>query len=69
MKRFLVFSGECYYASGGAADFSADFDEEAAAMKYADERVMDDGWWQVVDGATMRILSQGLCRKSKKRAS
>lgn len=35
MKRFLVFAGDSYYASGGWSDFHADADtaEEAERME------------------------------------
>lgn len=52
MKRFLLFSGDCYYPGGGWDDFKGDFDTaESAQAKSIKER---DDWWHVVDTTTMK---------------
>lgn len=58
MKRYLVFSAECYYPSGGWNDFEADFDTlvEAADMT----KIINRGRFRethIVDTDTGNILN------------
>lgn len=61
MKRFLLFSGDEFYAGGGAFDLEGDFDDLEAAVLAAEDE--DADWWHVYDLEEKRIA-----RKSKKDA-
>lgn len=52
MKRYLVFSGDYYYPSGGWGDFDKDFDDLDEAVSHARERRSQFTWAQVVDMET-----------------
>lgn len=56
MKRFLLFSGDCYYPGGGWEDFIAAFDTEEAAREYAVAASKKDrwDWWHIVDMTTQK---------------
>ena len=54
MKRYLLFTGEYYYPSGGWRDFRDSFDtvEEALTQSRGD-------WWHIVDSETGVIVISG----------
>jgi len=56
MKRFLVFSGQSYYPSGGFQDFDSAHDtfEEAQAARQALHSQY--GWSQIADLTTLSIV-------------
>ena len=63
IKRFLVFGGDCYYASGGANDFLKSFVSEVKATEYARALMMDrtlkeDFWVNVFDVLSCEIVFQ-----------
>lgn len=65
MKRFLLFfSGQTYYAAGGAFDFDKPFDTleeaEAEAKSAVDANKVD--WWHVYDSEERCIVSQSETR-------
>lgn len=51
MKRFLLFSGQTYYAQGGAWDFDNSFDtlDEARAEGKRMEGEYTVDWWHIFD--------------------
>ncbi len=53
-KRYLLFSGDEYYPSGGWEDFQGYFESLEDALKAS-----KNDWWQVVDDETGRIVRQG----------
>jgi len=55
MKRYLLFSGRCYYHCGGWDDFVDSFDtiEEAKQSKVTNDK---HEWIQIVDTQTMEII-------------
>jgi len=59
MKRYLVFSGNSYYASGGWLDFKKDFTATKAAIEFANSLHEEDGlsWVHVVDSKTLQIIA------------
>ena len=58
MARYLLFSGEEYYAEGGMKDFVKGFDNKAELMKFLIEKPGEYGgdWWHVADAVNCRIL-------------
>lgn len=58
MKRFVLFAGITYYASGGWNDFVADFDDLPSAIASGMETMQSDDWrWaHVVDVTTGDIV-------------
>lgn len=58
--RYLLFSGEFFYARGGWWDSMKGFDDLAEAIKLANERVDERGheWWHVIDLTTNEIVAQ-----------
>lgn len=65
MKRYLLFSGQCYYPSGGIDDFNGDFDSfEEAKSEYetlkSNKNVWCREWAHVWDSESkQKILSIG----------
>lgn len=59
-NRYLLFSGECYYARGGWHDSPRPFETLDEAIKLAKHRVEDHGheWWHVVDLVEMKIVAR-----------
>lgn len=58
LKRFLLFQGQCHYASGGWTDFAGSFDTLADALAHpihGDRRYGED-WRHVVDMSTGEIV-------------
>jgi hypothetical protein len=55
-KRYWLFAGECYYASGGIHDFEGSFDSAAEAEAGA-QKFEYDQWYHVVDITTGQIVS------------
>jgi len=64
MKRFLLFSGQTYYAAGGAFDFDKPFDTiaeaESEAKRMAEAFTVD--WWHVYDSEERCIVAQSETR-------
>lgn len=63
MKRYLVFSGLNYYASGGMDDFIGDYDDYLAAVEEVDKRVNEsknpygyDNWGHIYDTKTRELI-------------
>jgi hypothetical protein len=52
MKRFLAFTGDCYYPDKGMRDFFGDFDSEEEAIsevkKHVGAKYSHDPKWAVV---------------------
>lgn len=66
MKRYWVFGGLEYYASGGMSELIATFDDEMVAVEFAKSKMQSDKinieWVQVVDVAeTKLVMSDGHC--------
>lgn len=57
MKRFLLFTGDNYYPSGGWGDFQKDFDTLEEATNYMGHNYNVD-WFQVVDSTTGEIVKE-----------
>lgn len=67
MKRYWLFGGTSYSASGGMMDFVETFDSVEAAKRFAaedfppdDASITNDGhynWWHIFDTTTMRIVA------------
>lgn len=65
MKRYLVFTGENYYPSGGWDDFVGDYDDLKAAIAAADndpdwQARAPQRWWHVVDSEGREIVADDL---------
>ena len=68
MRRFAVFAGPCYYASGGLHDYIGSFDTLSEAESVAAEthqihpeidRQEDDfEWWHIFDMDERRIVKR-----------
>lgn len=56
MKRFLVFGGSRYYASGGWEDFVSDHDTLAECKHPVDPWGDKVDWYHVVDTETQTIV-------------
>lgn len=60
MKRFLLFSGEDYYAAGGAEDIIGAFNTEKEAKDAAGElptgNPITDPWWHILDLETLTCI-------------
>ena len=58
MKRFLLFAGDHYYASGGWNDFKGDFDDVSEAKKWIE---MNKGylfdWAHAIDTLTKEYIT------------
>lgn len=61
MKRYLAFSGEQYYPSGGMEDFKRDFDTEEEAMVYVLAREAINDWMHVYDSVERKIIWKTGC--------
>lgn len=55
MKRYLLFSGNTYYASGGWKDYKSDHETQEEAEAFG--KNSEDDWWHVVDIETMEEIS------------
>lgn len=53
--RYLVFSGEVYYAAGGWRDFKAGFSDQHTAFLAADD-ISADEWVEVVDLQDRKVI-------------
>ena len=51
MKRFMLFAGDIYYASGGAHDHQGSYDDLYVAIAAGQKELADGtvGWWHVYD--------------------
>ena len=58
MKRFLLFSGDSYYPSGGWSDFDKDFDTVDEAKSHIVQNRED--WYEIVDSTTGEIVNCSL---------
>lgn len=60
--RYILFSGENYYAKGGWHDSPKPFHRLEDAMDEGRDRVKnndyDHDWWHVVDVTTLEIVAQ-----------
>lgn len=56
MKRYLLFTGDCFYPCGGWDDFRGDFDSVDAAKAAKLDRHSRDDWFHIVDTETMAQL-------------
>jgi hypothetical protein len=58
-NRYLLFSGEFYYARGGWHDSPRPFDDLDEATQLAERRLRMHGheWWHVVDLQEMKIVA------------
>jgi hypothetical protein len=56
MKRYLVFSGACYYANGGWSDFDSDHDTLEDANKARKLKHDKNGWSEVVDSELRKAV-------------
>ena len=54
VKRFLVFSGDQYYANGGWRDYRSSHSTLAEARRAH----MPGDWWQIVDTASGQIVEE-----------
>ena len=65
MNRYLLFSGQTYYASGGWRDFAGDYASADDAVADGRAGCVPDGhgdcrkpdWWHVVDGESGRVIA------------
>ncbi len=62
MKRYITFTGQTYYASGGARDLAGFYDDIESAKKAAlekcdPERDWPDDWWHVFDTESNEIVA------------
>lgn len=58
MKRYLLFTGSTYYASGGWKDFAAASDNLEALSKSGGSYGQDIfSWWHIVDLTTGQIVA------------
>ena len=72
MRRFAVFAGPCYYASGGFHDYVGSFDtlEDAVAVAAAthqihpeiDRQADDFEWWHIFDMTERKIVRRSECQ-------
>lgn len=56
MNRFLLFSGDVWYPSGGWNDFSGDFPTQEEALKFAANNTSSYMWFHIVDSETKKIV-------------
>ena len=54
MKRYLAFSGECYYPLGGMDDFNGSADTVEEAMLLARAGISE--WWHIWDSETGEFI-------------
>lgn len=47
IKRYMIFSGATYYASGGASDYESQHDDKFEAIRIAE--IIDSDWVHVWD--------------------
>jgi hypothetical protein len=64
MKRYIIFYGDTYYASGGVLDLLPDsYDTPNEAIAAAEQKYKKDGseynWYQVVDKNNMKAIERG----------
>lgn len=71
LKRYLLFSGQCYYPLGGWCDFQGDYDTEEepkgiaqAAYDKIASRDQYDFWSEVVDTDTMASVTGHISNKN-----
>jgi hypothetical protein len=64
MKRFLLFTFDTYYPSGGWSDFKGSFDTEAEALHAYNNPSEDkygyahnEQWFHIVDGDTGQVVT------------
>lgn len=57
LKRYLVFSGDVYYAAGGWSDFKGSFDLIAEAREHAGAETWSGSWSQVIDSHTGKEIA------------
>jgi (2Fe-2S) ferredoxin len=74
MKRYLLFSGDHYYPSGGWKDFCGDYDSAEEAVQYLKEKCLKDyymsgSWYHVVDTQAPKeivdAIFDGMCRDNR----
>jgi hypothetical protein len=62
MKRFLLFAGEIYYASGGFHDLIGSFDSLEEAVSDAENDAPEVSgfrqWWHVFDLDARKVVAQ-----------
>ena len=61
MKRYLTFTGQTCYASGGARDLIGSYDDIESAKKAAlescdPEKSWPDDWWHIYDTESNEIV-------------
>lgn len=63
--RYILFGGECYYASGGFHDILKGFADLDSACRYAEaaehSTLHEIEWWHVVDSETMEVVAESKC--------
>lgn len=60
-SRYLLFSGETYYARGGWHDGATRFNTLEAACETGEQRIAEPcshDWWHVVDLETGKIIAK-----------
>jgi hypothetical protein len=63
MSKYLLFSGDDYYPSGGWCDYSGAFPTVEAAIEAAQaaniQGFQECDWWHVVDAESREIVTSG----------
>ena len=60
MKRYMLFTGEEYYAKGGMHDFVMSDNNPKELSNYAKEKIEKDliDWWHIYDTKECKIIEK-----------
>ena len=60
-NRYLLFSSDLYYPSGGWADFITSFEtiEEADIFISKAKFNLSNSWWELVDTEVLNVIKKG----------
>lgn len=61
MNRFLLFTGDTYYPSGGWRDLAGQFDSIESAEESAEG--LDPDWWEIVDTEAGEVVKNNYDRE------
>lgn len=53
-RRYIAFSGDCYYPGGGMRDFQLRTDN----LEEAKEAIKKDDWGHILDLETMEVINE-----------
>ena len=56
MNRYMLFSGDCYYPSGGMYDFIMSSNVLDTLIAYAEDGLEAGAWWHIYDTQEMAFI-------------